>query len=78
MLMEAKIANDTLVLLDENHEVALSLPLLALQNFNPGICATQLLSQLLTDDRYAPMEPVELAGLAAEMAKKIRDVLQEE
>jgi len=79
MLMDARIVDDdTLVIWDEHDREVIRLPLLALQNFNPGISATEILSVMLTNEPWKLLPPEELAKMAANAAKIIRDVLTQE
>ena len=76
MLMDAKIVDgEILVIWDEHDREVIRLPLLALQNFNPGICATEILSTLLQTTNYQVIPVEELAKMAANAAKIIRDIL---
>jgi len=78
MLTDAKIVDgDTLVIWDDHDRVVLTLPLLALHPFNPGICATDLTKALLKSESYGVMPVEELARMAAKAAKVIRDELGE-
>lgn len=78
MLEDVKIVDgDRLVIWDQDGQVALDLPLLALQPFNPGICATELVKELLHHESYNVVPIQDLAVMAAEAAKKIRDILAE-
>jgi len=79
MLMDARIVDDdTLVIWDEHDREVIRLPLLALQNFNPGISATEILSTLLRTPHYQVIAVEDLARMAANAAKIIRDVLTQE
>lgn len=79
MLENVEIVDgDRLVIWDHDGRPVLDLPLLAMQNFNPGICATELLKTMLTIKHFRIFPIEELAEMAARAAKKIRDVLHEE
>lgn len=76
MLMDAKIVDgEILIIWDEHDREVIRLPLLALQNFNPGICATEILSTMLQTEAYQIIPMEDLAHMAANAAKIIRDTL---
>lgn len=78
MLSNVEIRDGQLVFWDHNGRQVLELPLPMLGSFDPGKCATEILTSLMAHGDYKTVSPMDLAEMAAKMAKKIRDVFQEE
>ena len=78
MLEDAQIVDDKLVIWDIDGRPAVEIPLPFPVGFDPGIAATEILSTMLQTEAYQAIPMEDMAHMAANAAKIIRDVLTQE